>query len=177
MIFQEDSMLKQLKLQQELFLSFTLDRLAPPFIPNGPNVHLSVGTKGHAAGASRSSLSSRHGTTSPEPSVTNGRSVSGDGPDDGDSSIDEIPAPLPRLGAQPARGETRELLLETLAHMARQPSFFANLWVNYDCDKNREDIFERLISYLTRVSHRQGLSLILSLPLAECLSLAVFFWA
>ena len=152
-LFQEDSMLKQLKLQQELFLSFTLDRLAPPVIPNGPKFHLSVGSKGHAGSASRSSFSSRHGVASPEPSVTNGHSVSGDGPDDGDSSIDETPAPPPRLGVQPARGETKELLLETLAHMARQPSFFANLWVNYDCDKNCEDLFERLISYLTRVSH------------------------
>ncbi|KAF8329795.1 uncharacterized protein EI90DRAFT_3062037 [Cantharellus anzutake] len=136
-LFQEDSLLKQLKLQQELFLSFTLDRLAPPVIPNGPQVHLSVGGRGHMSNASRSSLSSRHGVASPEPN-------------DGDSSIDEIPAPLPRLRVQPARGETRELLLEALANMSRQPSFFANLWVNYDCDKNCEDLFERLINYLTK---------------------------
>lgn len=51
-----------------------------------------------------------------------------------------------------AHGETRDLLLEALAHLARSPSFLVDLWVNYDCDMDREDLFEKTVAFLTRVS-------------------------
>lgn len=52
-----------------------------------------------------------------------------------------------------AHGETRDLLLEALAHLARYPSFLVDLWVNYDCDMEREDLFEKTVGFLTRVSY------------------------
>lgn len=48
--------------------------------------------------------------------------------------------------------ETRELLLETLAQLARKQSFMVDCWVNYDCESESEDVYERLVAFLTRVS-------------------------
>lgn len=52
-------------------------------------------------------------------------------------------------GVDPA---LRELMLETLVLLSREPSFMVDLWANYDCDVNCEDVFERLIGFLTKVS-------------------------
>ena len=149
-----DTMRQHLKLQQELFISFTLDRLAQFSIPNGPTVHLKIGNA--PIGVSRSSsTSSQSGratsdvasgeNSGPSTSTAKGNPAS-------QHEEDDVPRPYPKLGVQPARGETRELLLETLGHLARRPSFFGDLWVNYDCDMNCEDLFERLIAFLTSVS-------------------------
>jgi brefeldin A-resistance guanine nucleotide exchange factor 1 len=51
----------------------------------------------------------------------------------------------------PARGETRDLILETLSQISRHPSFMVDLYINYDCDINCENVFERLIDFLTKV--------------------------
>lgn len=57
--------------------------------------------------------------------------------------------------------ETRELLLETLAQLARRKSFMVDCWVNYDCESESEDVYERLVGFLTRVRHWLGTSLTL----------------
>jgi golgi-specific brefeldin A-resistance guanine nucleotide exchange factor 1 len=126
-----ETMRPYLKLQQELFLAFTLDRLAPP-----PPVAAKV-----APGR-------------PVPTTPNGGSQAASPsiaqlPDDGTSDASSIPAPRPT--ALPARGETRELLLGTLTHMCRSPSFLVDLFVNYDCDLNCENLVERLIAFCTKV--------------------------
>lgn len=41
-------------------------------------------------------------------------------------------------------------MLETLTQIALRPSFMVDCWVNYDCSADSEDIFERLIGFLTR---------------------------
>lgn len=129
-----NTMRKYLKLQQELFLSFTLDRLAPPAAGKFPKLGTPL-TKG-------GSFSPRIGTPrtfSPllEPV---------------DDSEVEKGSPTPnRPSALPARGETRELLLETLCQISRHPGFMVELFVNYDCDSNSENLFERLIDMLTKV--------------------------
>ena len=51
----------------------------------------------------------------------------------------------------PAKGETRELMLEIFVNMARHSSFMVDLYANYDCDTNCEDLFERLMDFLTKV--------------------------
>ena len=51
----------------------------------------------------------------------------------------------------PARGEIRELMLETLSHIARHPSFMVDQYANYDCDVNCEDLFEKLVDLLAKV--------------------------
>ena len=143
-----ETMRPHLKLQAELFLSFTMDRLAPPIIAIPPKIQLSL--KGHDSHRKNVSLP---GT----PSVSSTFSNSG-----GDPSIDPLllepdtgdmqTPPVKRSLVNPAKGLTREVLLETLGHLAHHPSFMVDLWVNYDCDINSEDLFERLITFLTRVS-------------------------
>jgi brefeldin A-resistance guanine nucleotide exchange factor 1 len=132
-----DTMSKHLKLQQELFLSFTLDRLAPPqgLAPiKGGSSGLSLNRK--ASNLSRPS-------TPATPIL---------GPQDPDQSSDQPPPPTPpRVIAPPAaRGETRDLLLEVLAQISRHPSFMVDLYSNFDCDINCENLFERLVDFLTK---------------------------
>ncbi|KAI0797843.1 Sec7-domain-containing protein [Abortiporus biennis] len=115
-----ETMRPELKLQQELFLTFTIDRLAPP-PPNKPGPF----NKGN---------NSRSGTPSSTPRL--GPTLSDD-PDRAPST--------PRLLVAPARGDTRELLLETLSLVSRHPSFMVDLYSNYDCDMNCENMFERLL--------------------------------
>lgn len=171
MLLGEVKMREKLKLQQELFLSFTLDRLTPlpvPSLSNGngaPKVQLSVGGKGRhvAVRTSMSSQRSGGGVNSPDPSApssqggavdekasaTNGEHEGAEPDDDGDESHPPLP---PRLAILPARGETRELLLSSLCNLAlSQPTFVPDLWVNYDCDLNCEDIFDKLVNFLTTV--------------------------
>ncbi|KAG8936237.1 GDP/GTP exchange factor for ARF [Tulasnella sp. 418] len=134
----------QLKLQTELFLSFAIDRLAPPVIVIPPKVQLSLNSGAHRKNVSLP------GT----PTVGSTSSVSGDPSmdplllDDQGNEEDTPPPSKPRV--PPARGLTRELLLETLGNLARQPSFMVDLWVNYDCDASCEDLFDRLVQFMTR---------------------------
>ncbi|KAF8644147.1 hypothetical protein AX16_008674 [Volvariella volvacea WC 439] len=115
-----DTMRTHLKLQQELFLAFSIDRLAP--LVSG-----AAGKKGMPV--------SRSGTPTPSPAVepdTNGTTAS------------------PRILVPPARGQTRDLFLETLSQISNYSSFMVDLYVNYDCDVNCENLFERLIDFLTK---------------------------
>ncbi|KAI0736608.1 hypothetical protein C8Q72DRAFT_893220 [Fomitopsis betulina] len=104
-----ETMRPKLKLQQELFLAFTIDRLAPPAPAKGP---------------------------APIPSHL-------------EQNPEKAP-PTPRLLVAPAKGDTRELLLETLCLISRHPSFMVDLYVNYDCDMNCENMFERVIEFATK---------------------------
>lgn len=121
-----------LKLQQELFLAFSIDRLAaPPLL--------------------RPSTTKKHQTGSPRPG-TSAASTPTLGPVDTELDL-EKGSPVPsRPPVQPARGDTRDLMLETLSQVSRHPSFMVDLYANYDCDINCENLFERLIEFLTKVS-------------------------
>ncbi|KAI0374734.1 Sec7-domain-containing protein [Pilatotrama ljubarskyi] len=124
-----ETMRPKLKLQQELFLAFTIDRLAPPSAPSNKNLP----------------LVQKAFTGSPRP----GSSVPSTpqlGPPPSEVDSEKIPS-TPRLVVAPARGDTRELLLETLCQIARHPSFMVDLYVNYDCDMNCENMFERLVEF------------------------------
>lgn len=122
---------KHLKLQQELFLAFTIDRLATPF--PGPN----------SRGSKKSQFASPRPGTPGTPTL-----------EDGKSDSEKVHTPS-KVHAPPARGEVRDLILETLSHISDQPSFMVDLYTNYDCDINCENLFERLIDFLTNVSMRQ----------------------
>lgn len=126
-----ETMRQHLKLQQELFLAFTVDRLAPPAVATP---HLS-----------------KKGTFSPRPATPASSTptlVSEADPETGRES----PAPARHPKASPARGETRDLILETLSQISRHSSFMVDLYTNYDCDINCENLFERLVDFLTKVS-------------------------
>ncbi|KAF9184746.1 GDP/GTP exchange factor for ARF [Haplosporangium sp. Z 767] len=127
-----DTMKPHLKLQQELFLSFLLDRLSPPAfalkpLPFNPDFGEPI----------------RPAVTTPEPEV---------------SSRAESPSPSVKSskGEKPdtttAHGEVRELLLECLGQFARAPTFMVDLWVNYDCGLDCGDLFQDMIRFLTRNS-------------------------
>lgn len=127
-----DCLRKKLKLQQELFLAFTMDRLAPPIIPGGKNKAL------------QSAAAKRSNTSSPRPGTPGTPMLPPPENDQGEKS-----APT-RILVTPARGETRDLVLETLSLFSRYPSFMVDLFVNYDCDINCENLFERLLEFLTK---------------------------
>ncbi|KAH9931014.1 Sec7-domain-containing protein [Fomitopsis serialis] len=110
----------KLKLQQELFLAFSIDRLAPPPPAKG-----------------QSTL----GKSSPRPATPIPPNLEAD---------TEKPPQTPRLLVAPAKGDTRELLLETVCLISRHPSFMVDLYVNYDCDMNCENMFERIIEFATK---------------------------
>lgn len=133
------TMRKHLKLQQELFLTFTIDRLAPPGLLKG-NTPMLGNTK------------SRAYSPTPRPGTPNANSPL---LMPADKSESESSATSPsRLLVPPARGETRDLILETLSHIAGHPSFMVDLYTNYDCDINCENLFERLVDFLTKVFTR-----------------------
>ncbi|KAL5533225.1 GEA2 [Sanghuangporus sanghuang] len=128
-----ETMRTHLKLQQELFLSFSVDRLAP-----------SVPTRAQIV-----SMAQQKGlTVSPRPGTpVNGASNS---PIQllGESEEENVGPAKPAIA--PAKGETKELMLETLNQIARYPGFMVDLFVNYDCDVNCEDLFEKLVNFLTK---------------------------
>ncbi|TRM59389.1 hypothetical protein BD626DRAFT_550235 [Schizophyllum amplum] len=103
------TMSAHLKLQQELFLTFCIDRLATPIIPAKTQ---------HSHLRARPVLAHHDRTATPS-----------------------------RPMVPPARGETRNLMLETLGQISRHPSFMVDLYTNYDCDINCENVFERLAIY------------------------------
>lgn len=119
-----ETMRPKLKMQLELFLTFTIDRLAPP--------------------ASLGKSPIRGVSPSPRPGTPNLNAphLAAD--------LDKPPS-TPRLLVPPARGDTRELLLETLSLLSGPPSFMVDLYANYDCDINCENMFERLIDFATKV--------------------------
>ena len=124
-----ETMRPHLKLQQELFLAFTIDRLAPPI-----------------------SLSARKNVLTPTPGTPSSASPLLTATDINSESRESVATPRPPVAPAPARGETREVMLETLNQISRHPSFMVDLYVNYDCDPNCDNMFERLIEFLTQVS-------------------------
>lgn len=121
-----ETMRCDLKLQQELFLAFIIDRLAPPVSQAAAkSAALKAG-----AGASPRPGTPQLGVLEPDP--------------------EKAPS-TPRLLVAPAKGDTRELLLETLSLVSRHPNFMVDLYVNYDCDMNCENMFERLIEFAAKV--------------------------
>ncbi|KAG9071043.1 GDP/GTP exchange factor for ARF [Linnemannia hyalina] len=125
-----DTMKTDLKLQQELFLSFLLDRLSPPAfavkpLPFNPD----FGEPPRPIVTPEPENSSRAGSPSPSVKSSKGEKV-------------ELTT---------AHGEVRELLLECLGQFARSPTFMADLWVNYDCGLDTCDLFQDMVKFLTRV--------------------------
>ncbi|KAK7023901.1 SEC7 domain-containing protein [Favolaschia claudopus] len=125
-----DTMRYHLKLQQELFLAFTIDRLAPPAPPPGKRAN------------GQYAASPRPGTPVPGTPIL--------GPPEAKQDSESGVATPSRVLVAPARGETRDLILETMGQISRHPSFMVDLYINYDCDINSENLFERLIDFLTK---------------------------
>lgn len=129
-----ETMRTHLKLQQELFLSFSIDRLAPS-VPTRAQIVSLAQQKGL-------SVSPRPGTPVNGSSNSSMQSL-------GETEEENVGPSKPSI--VPAKGETKELMLETLNQIARYSGFMVDLFVNYDCDVNCEDLFEKLVNFLTKV--------------------------
>jgi brefeldin A-resistance guanine nucleotide exchange factor 1 len=145
-----NTMRRHLKLQQELFLAYTLDRLAPP-VTGKPS---RLGTPVH-----------RSGLFSPRPSSPSSHTSSLELLDEADV---EKGSPTPnKPSVIPARGSARDLLLDVLSQISGHPSFLVELFSNYDCDINAENLFERVVDVLTKV-HPATTSLIPCSLISPC---------
>ncbi|PWN39308.1 Sec7-domain-containing protein [Ceraceosorus guamensis] len=142
-----ETMREQVKLQSEYLLDYLLDRLAPTF-------PLALEPWSDEALPSLSSKASHPGA---------GRASSGKEARDGKQLAvppPPPPPPQPRTSERaPATGEARELLLETLGLICRthRPDSQASdsdiaveLWANFDCDVDCENLYEHLIRFLCR---------------------------
>lgn len=152
-------MLPHLKLQLELFLSYLIDRLTPPPSASIP-VHLQ-------------NLGSRPGTPVPNGVDPEGLAggVAGTLAVPSEAATPTASTPKPMANLPPVPNETRELMLETLTQLAQRPGFMVDCWVNFDCSTDSEDIFDRLIAFLSRVSvtiSLQGGGEIMSPLAADC---------
>lgn len=140
-----DTMRHHLKLQQELFLAFTIDRLALPSSTHPKGSHA-------AALAGKRTYTGSPRTNTPRPGTPMLYSKGGPDGEQQDQEFEGAAAPS-RILIAPARGETRNLILETLSQISRYPSFMVDLYANYDCDINCENLFERLVDFLTKVEY------------------------
>ncbi|SJX61252.1 related to golgi-specific brefeldin a-resistance guanine nucleotide exchange factor 1 [Sporisorium reilianum f. sp. reilianum] len=145
-----ETMREHLKLQHELFLNYLMDRLAPTFPlalePWNERTFDSVAKRGLAADAV-----SRIGT-----------------PDPNSAAIQVQPPPPPAPPAPPlpkdserapAVGEARELYLETFALLfrnfdsERSAEYLVDLYLNYDCYTDCDNMYERVLHFLCRSIH------------------------
>ncbi|KAI9446656.1 Sec7-like domain is implicated in guanine nucleotide exchange function [Lactarius indigo] len=126
-----NAMRKYLKLQQELFLAYTLDRLAPPVTGKLSRLGTPVPKSGF--------FSPRPGTPkSHSPSLELVAETENESPTPNKPSV------------VPARGGARDLLLETLSQISSHPGYLVELFSNYDCDINAENLFDRVLDLLTK---------------------------
>ncbi|GAA95631.1 uncharacterized protein L969DRAFT_615408 [Mixia osmundae IAM 14324] len=127
-----DTMAEYLKPQWELFLSFTLDKLVEPTGKLAVRkleleLELDAATWGSATAVSPSPSLGRERAASPAPTLR---------PKDSGSSSQMT--------------ESKELLLEYIGFLTRTPDFLQSLWVNYDCNIDCEDLYERLVRFICR---------------------------
>ncbi|GAA5939550.1 hypothetical protein JCM3775_004858 [Rhodotorula graminis] len=143
-----DTMRPHLKLQQELFLSFLLDRL---ILPNAAGLRnadlesqLDLSTWAHDGASGLNGAGHESG----------GASGGGGGGHGGAPERTSTPTPASRERGGGAGGgpsaESRELMLELLSHLVRGKHSMVDLWVNYDCSVEGEDLYERLVKFLSR---------------------------
>ena len=123
---------KLLKLQQETFLSYLVACLHPKVdIPQEPGIDPSL----------YEGVPQAPKLVKPAPSQpSSGRST---------------PVPVKdrrQLGLEGGqrRPEAREAMVETIGTLVRLPAFMAELFVNYDCDVDRQDLCEDMVGLLSR---------------------------
>lgn len=128
-----DTMREHLKLQQELFLSFLMDRLVLPLPSTAP-------------GTRKAEMESQ----------LDASTWGGEGRETG-TSTPQGGREREREREKESRGsaEARELMMEVMGHLARGEFALVDLWVNYDCNIECEDLYERVVKFLSRVSSTQ----------------------
>ncbi|CAO3585256.1 unnamed protein product [Absidia cylindrospora] len=161
-----DTFRPYIKLQQELFLFFLIERLSPASGTGSRGISVDVDEEGNISFVA----SSHHGTldnttgerSSPSP-ASNGNNTSQVDIRSGSPSMflgrsNDYYQPKSHKSSHSASdhymipGEVREMLLECLLQCARIPTFMVDLWFNYDCDLSCGDLFEELIQFLSKNS-------------------------
>tara|TARA_B110001469_G_C9614891_1_gene306040 strand:+ start:17 stop:907 length:891 start_codon:yes stop_codon:yes gene_type:complete len=67
------------------------------------------------------------------------------------TELDATPTPTTAgLGSQTGHSDLRRVALECLVDLCRQPNFVPDLYVNFDCDVRRPNLFEELVGLLSR---------------------------
>ncbi|SPO22511.1 related to golgi-specific brefeldin a-resistance guanine nucleotide exchange factor 1 [Ustilago trichophora] len=145
-----ETMREHLKLQHELFLNYLMDRLAPTFPlalePWNERTFDTVAKRAIAAEATN-----RIGTPGPIAPAVQLQPPPPPAP----------PAPpLPKTSDRaPATGEARELYLETFALLfrnfdsERSAEYLVDLYLNYDCYTDNDNMYERVLHFLCRSIH------------------------
>ena len=143
-------MREHLKLQQELFLSFLMDRLIKP-ITNMSGASLRKVEMESELDASTWNLDASLISAQPGMKTARDATLGMQRRDSG--SLSASSGPSGRHTNQQFHGsEGRDLMMEYLGQAARAPDFMINLWINYDCNVDCEDMYERLIKFFSRVS-------------------------
>ncbi|KAI8385758.1 hypothetical protein BD560DRAFT_321873 [Blakeslea trispora] len=137
-----DTMRPYLKLQQELFIFFLIERLSPPSGAGSRNVSVDIDEDGNISFIPfRTDLETQIEGRSSSPNMFLGKST--DYPRNSKNYASD---------QMTISAEVRELLLESLVSSARRPSFMVDLWYNYDCNLTCGDLFEELIQFLSKNS-------------------------
>lgn len=142
-----DTLRPYLKLQQELFIFFLIERLSPQHSGNR-SLSISVDEEGNTTFVSTRGDIEQSGNTAAEasrsasPNMFLGKSTDYPRNNKNYSSSEQMAI----------TAEVRELLLESLLQFARMPTFMVDLWYNYDCDITCGDLFEELIQFLSKNS-------------------------
>ncbi|GAA6025135.1 hypothetical protein JCM8202_005730 [Rhodotorula sphaerocarpa] len=124
-----DTLKPHLKLQQELFLSFLLDRLVLPAAGNAPSVR-------------KNEFESQLDKSTWAQDLVE--------PNERPATPIQATARERDRDRTGAGSDSRELMLEVLSHFTRGKHAAADLWVNYDCNVEGEDVLERLVKFLSR---------------------------
>lgn len=145
-----ETMREHLKLQHELFLNYLMDRLAPTFpLALEPWNERTIDTVAKRALAAEAT--NRTGALDPNASSAQLQPPPPPAP----------PAPpLPKTSERaPATGEARELYLETFALLfrnydaERSGEYLVDLYLNYDCYTDCDNMYERVLHFLCRSIH------------------------
>ncbi|KAI9264555.1 hypothetical protein EDC94DRAFT_605499 [Helicostylum pulchrum] len=162
-----DTLRPHLKLQQELFIFFLIERLSSPASSSNRNVSVDVDEEGKITFVS-SRMDTEAGTVevrSASPNMFLGKSTDYPRQSKNYSTSEQMAI----------TAEVRELLLESLLQFARMPTFMVDLWYNYDCDLTCGDLFEELIQFLSKNSFPDHQSYSLMNSHVLCLDILLMF--
>ncbi|CAO1633127.1 unnamed protein product [Parajaminaea phylloscopi] len=148
-----ESIKTDLKLQYELLLTTLMDRLAPVFPMsqepwNEPAYPIASAVPARL-GPQRSSSVDSHGRSGTPDSLNASTGAAAAPPP-------PPPPPMPRSSDKaPAQGDTRDLMLEALAllfgtYKAGDNDPLLELFLNFDCDVDCDDLYQRAMHFLCR---------------------------
>ncbi|KAG1448307.1 hypothetical protein G6F56_008980 [Rhizopus delemar] len=159
-----DTLGPHLKLQQELFLFFLIQKLSPTNGSGSRNIQLDVDQEGIVSFLSKNDTLDQKGgdQRSSSPNMLLGKSENSK---KNSTSVD----------LTPMTSEVRGLLLEYLLQFVRQENFMVNLWYNYDCDLTCGDLFEELVLFLCKNSFPDPQSYSITNHYSLCLDTVTMF--